>query len=178
MNTLWKLIKRFLGFPDAPTPEQQTERLILMRESRDCHIPAVAVACGTALGRRVSYEESSSALKHWNLPFFLESPIMSNPLNLCRGIKALGCKANDKIKISELLKGELAPGAIICLVHNPAGQIAGTLQSHWVVWFGRDENNVHLFHWGQKQDLRSYSEAEVVDMLTAGWPNCIIEVSK
>jgi len=176
-KNLWKLIKRVLGFPPAPSAEQETEILITMRQKNDCHNAAGATAAGAALGRRVSYEEASKAFKHWDLPFWLESPIMSNPLNMVAGLKRLGCQVNDKIKISELLRGELPPGKIICLMHNPAGQIAGTLGQHWVVWFGKDEGGKHLFHWGLKQALRTYGEQEVVGMLTAGWPNCIIQVS-
>lgn len=174
-KNIWKLIKRALGFPPAPTAEQVNEVLITMREERDCHVPAVAVACGAALGRRVTYEEASKALWHWNLPLFLESPLLSNPLNLQRGIEKLGCKAKS-VKISELLKGELPPSKVICLVHNPAGAIHGTLQSHWVVYMGQEENNQYLFHWGIKQSLRTLNQTDLVDMLTSGWPNCLILV--
>jgi hypothetical protein len=172
------LLKQFLGFPPAPTAEQVNEILITQRESRDCHVPVVAITCGNALGRRVSYEEASRALWHWNLPWILESPILSNPLNVCRAIRKLGCKANDKAKISELLRGELAPGKTICLVHNPSGAIMGTLQSHWICYMGQDEGNQYLFHWGLSQKLRVYNEQEVVDMLTSGFPNVIISVEK
>ncbi len=178
-KNIWKLIKRLLGFPPAPKPEQVNEVLITMRESRDCHVAAVATACNEVLkstGRRITYEAASKALWHWNLPFFLESPLLSNPLNLCRGIEKLGCKANDKIKISELLKGELKPGSIICLMHDPSGQISGIIGQHWVVWMGKDKDG-HLFHWGMKQALKTYSEKDTIDMLTSGWPNCIVEVS-
>ncbi len=174
-KNIWKLIKRFIGFPPEPTEEQKTERLITMREARDCHVPAVAVACGTAIGRRVSYEEASKALWHWNLPWFFESPLLSNPVNLQRGIEKLGCKVRNVI-ISELLRGELKPGAVICLMHDPSGDIAGTIGQHWVVWFGKDAAG-HLFHWGMKQALKTYSEKDTIDMLTSGWPNCIVEVS-
>lgn len=174
-KNIWKLIKRVLGFPPAPTAEQVNEVLITMREERDCHVPAVAVACGAALGRRVTYEEASKALWHWNLPLFLESPLLSNPLNLQRGIEKLGCKVRS-VKISELLRGELKPGAVICLMHDPSGDIAGTIGQHWVVWFGKDATG-HLFHWGKSQKLRTYSEADTIDMLTSGWPNALYEIT-
>jgi hypothetical protein len=167
LKSLWRSIKRLLGFPEPANEEQQTEILITQREDRDCAVAAVATACG------VTYEKAYKALWHWNLPFFLESPIFANPLNVTRAIKALGFQVNEKLKISELLKGELPPGKVICLMHNPAGAIAGTLQQHIVVWFGKDEGDMHLFHWGQKQSLRSYSEQETVNMLTVGWPNAL-----
>lgn len=61
MKTLWRLIKRLLGFPMPPNDEQKAERLITMREKRDCAVAAVATACG------VSYEAAHRALKHWEV---------------------------------------------------------------------------------------------------------------
>jgi len=174
-KNLWKLIKRVLGFPPAPSAEQVNEVLITMREARDCHNAAGATAAGVALGRRVSYEEASRAFNHWNLPWFTESPLLSNPLMMQRGMDRLGCKVRN-VKISELLRGELKPGAVICLMHDPSGDIAGTIGQHWVVWFGKDAAG-HLFHWGKKQQLRTYSEADTVDMLTSGWPNALYEIT-
>ncbi len=173
-KNIWNLIKRVLGFPPAPSEEQKTERLITMRESRDCHVAAVATACGVAMGVRCSYELANKALWHWNLPWILESPLLSNPLNLQRGIKKLGCEVRS-VKISELLRGELKPGAVICLMHDPSGDIAGTISQHWVVWFGKDATG-HLFHWGKSQKLRTYSEQDTVDMLTSGWPNAVYSI--
>ena len=174
-KNIWKLIKRVLGFPPAPTAEQVNEVLITMREERDCHNAAGATAAGVALGRRVSYEEASRAFNHWNLPWFFESPLLSNPLMMQRGMNRLGCKVRS-VKISELLRGELKPGAVICLMHDPSGDIAGTIGQHWVVWFGKDVTG-HLFHWGKSQKLRTYSEADTVDMLTSGWPNALYEIT-
>ena len=174
-KNIWKLIKRALGFPPAPTPEQLNEVLITMREERDCHNAAGATAAGVALGRRVSYEEASRAFNHWNLPWFFESPLLSNPLMMIRGMKRLGCKVRN-VKISELLRGELKPGAVICLMHDPSGDIAGTIGQHWVVWMGKDIAG-HLFHWGKSQKLRTYSEADTIDMLTSGWPNALYEIT-
>lgn len=176
LKNIWNLFKRMLGFSPSPSEAQKNEVLITMREDRDCHVAAVATACGTAMGVRCSYELASKALWHWNLPFFLESPLLSNPLNLQRGIEKLGCKVRS-VKISELLRGEPRPGAVICLMHDPSGDIAGTIGQHWVVWFGLDEHRQHLFHWGKKQQLRTYSEQDTVDMLTSGWPNALYEVN-
>lgn len=175
-KSLIRLARTIVGWPPAPTPEQVNEVLITMREARDCHNAAGATAAGVALGRRVSYEEASKAFNHWNLPWFFESPLLSNPLMMIRGMKRLGCKVRS-VKISELLRGELRPGAVICLMHDPSGGIAGTIGQHWVVWFGLDEKRQHLFHWGKKQQLRTYSEQDTVDMLTAGWPNALYEIT-
>lgn len=172
MKTLWRLIKRLLGFPMPPNDEQKTEKLITMREKRGCAVAAVATACD------VSYEAAHRALKHWDLPFFLESPLLSNPLNILRAVLSLGFEPDDKAKISELLRGELPPGKAICLVHNPDGAVKGTLQQHWVVYMGRDVHldGGYLFHWGASQTLKVLRQQEIIDMLTAGWPNCIILV--
>lgn len=175
-NSLIRLARTIVGWPPAPSPEQVNEVLITMREDRDCHNAAGATAAGVALGRRVSYEEAAKAFNHWNLPWFFESPLLSNPLMMIRGMKRLGCKVRN-VKISELLRGELKPGAVICLMHDPSGDIAGTIGQHWVVWFGLDEHRQHLFHWGKKQQLRTYSEQDTVDMLTSGWPNALYEIT-
>lgn len=175
-NSLIRLARTIVGWPPGSAPEQVNEVLITMRESRDCHNAAGATAAGVALGRRVSYEEAAKAFNHWNLLWFLESPLLSNPLMIQRGMNRLGCKVRS-VKISELLRGELKPGAVICLMHDPSGDIAGTIGQHWVVWFGLDEKHQHLFHWGKSQKLRTYSEADTVDMLTSGWPNALYEVS-
>lgn len=139
-----------------------------MREDRDCAVAAVATACG------VSYEKAHKALWHWNLPFFLESPLLSNPLNVQRGIAALGYKVRN-VKVSELLRCEPKVGAVICLMHDPSSAIAGTINQHWVVWFGKDDTG-YLFHWGQSQALRKHNEQDTVNMLITGWPNAIYEV--
>lgn len=172
MKTLWRLIKRLLGFPMPPNDEQKTEKLITMREKRDCAVAAVATACG------VSYEAAHRALNHWDLPFFLESPLLSNPLNILRAVRSLGFEPDDKARISELLRNELTPGRVICLVHNPDGAVKGTLQQHWVVYMGRTihPDGDYLFHWGAGQTLKTLRQQEIIDMLTAGWPNCIILV--
>lgn len=142
-----------------------------MREKRDCHNPAVATACG------VTYEQASKALWHWNLPGLLESPIISNPLNLVRAIKKLGRSADDKATLTQLLAGDLAAGKTIVLAHNDQSAIAGILQQHWVVYMGTNSSGGYLFHWGICQNLVIKTRQEVIDMVTSGWPNCIIAVS-
>ena len=163
-----RAIKKLLGFPLPPREEQVNEKLITMREERDCAVAAVATACA------VSYEAAHKAIWHWNLPFFLESPLLSNPLNVVRAVRKLGFNADDKARISALLKGELPAGKTICLMHDHDSPF---LAQHWVVYMGRDGER-YLFHWGQYQTLRVLPQDELVNMLTAGWPNCIIEVTR
>lgn len=171
MKNLWALIKRFFGFPPGPSEEQKTEELITMREDRDCHVAAIATACG------VSYEKASNALWHWNLPGLLESPILSNPMNVVRAIRALDFQADDRITWQQIADGGLPVGKVIILVHEPSSEIKGTLNQHWVVWLGKDYAGNHLLHWGQSQTLRKYAVGEVFSLFRTGWPNCAILVS-
>lgn len=164
---LIKALKRLLGFPQPPREEQVGEALVTMREERDCAVAAVATACG------VSYEEAHKALWHWNLPFFLESPLLSNPLNVTRAIRKLGFEANDKATISSLLRGEL-PRGTVCLMHDPSNPLWA---QHWVVFLERTSNHRFIFHWGQTQTTKILERDELVIMLTAGWPNCIIHIT-
>lgn len=178
LSNLWTLLKRFVGWPEPATEAQKNEKLVTMREFRDCHCPVVANTTSEALGRRVTYEEASKALYHWNLPWLLESPLLSNPWNVCRAIRKLGCKADDKAKITQLLRKELPEGRTICLMHDTKGFISGTIGQHWVVLMGYGANNTYVFHWGKSQKLQVYCEADVIKMLTSGTPNCLITVSK
>lgn len=171
IKNIFKLIKRFLGFPPGPAEHQIGEKLITMREERDCHNAAVATACG------VTYEHASKALWHWNLPGLLESPIISNPLNVVRAIKSLGFSADDKITWAQLSSGELPPGKVIVLVHEPDSEIKGLLNQHWVVWFGLDKDGNHLLHWGKSQEFVKKTHGEMFALFRTGWPNCAILVS-
>lgn len=172
MKSLWKLIKRLLGFPPDPRPEQVGEHLITMREARDCHCAMV----GTLL--KISYEQASRALKHWNLPFFFESPVISNPLNVKRAIMSLGWAVRE-IDWTELnTSDDLVPGKVAVLVHCPDSEIAGTLKQHWVVWFGRDSDGAHLLHWGIDQWFVTKPEGEMWALFRTSWPNCAFTVRK
>jgi hypothetical protein len=169
LSNLITLLKRFMGFPPAATEEQKAEKLVTMRQLRDCHNAAVATACD------VTYEQASKALWHWNLPGLLESPIISNPLNIMRGIKKLGYNA-ENATLTELLNGKLPAKKTIVLVHNDESAIKGILQQHWVVFMGIDSAEKYLFHWGYSQKLTAKTRQEVVDMVTSGWPNCLLVV--
>lgn len=180
LSNLIALLKRFLGFPEPATEEQKAEKLVVMRceGGRDCHCPIVANTTSKALNRCVTYEEASKALYHWNLPWLLESPILSNPLNVCRAIRKLGCKADDKAKITQLLRKELPEGRTICLMHNTDSFVAGVIGQHWVGLEKYNSDGTYSFHWGYKQELETFSEADVIKMLTSGFPNVIIVVSR
>ena len=169
VKTLIRWLKSLLGYPMPPRPEQVGEALVTMREARDCHVAAIATACG------VSYEQAHKATGHRNLPGFLESPIYSNPKALVAAIERLGCQVKS-LKISELLHGEMPAGKVICLVHNPTNAIAATLQSHWVVYMGTSDGGDYLFHWGKGQALEALTREKLIDMLTAGWPNAVFRV--
>lgn len=167
-------IKTLFGYPPPPEDHQIGERLITMRKAaggRDCAVPAIANACG------VTYEQAWTALSHKDLPGPLESPILSNPLWLCRAIENLGFKADPKIKLTELLNGELPPGKVIVLWHAP-GVIGGLLGQHWICYEGMNSPTEYLFHWQTSQSLRIKTKQEVIDGVTNGSPNCIILVSK
>jgi len=154
-----------IGFPTPPRPEQIGEKLVTMRQKRDCHIPAVATAC------QVTYERAHKALWHFNLPWILESPLLSNPLNVKRGVKALGFTPVE-IGLSPLINNMATPGKVIVLVHDPKNPI---FSQHWVVWFGRSIDGSHRLAWGNSQEFVLKTDAELIDLVTKGWPNCIIE---
>ena len=173
MKNLWQRIKELFGYPTPPQPHQIGEKLITMRQPRDCHNAMAATLCG------VTYEQAHKALWHFNLPFFLESPILSNPLNVKRGVKALGWEPVE-IGLSPLLNGTATPGKVGVLVHDPKNPI---FAQHWVVWFGTTPNAtcdeiLHMLHWGQNQDFVYKTQQEMIDLVTLGTPNCVFEVRK
>ncbi len=165
MKSLILALKRLLGFPEPPKEHQVNEKYVTMREQRDCAVAAVANACG------VSYEKAHKALWHWNLPFFLESPLLSNPANVCRAISSLGFKANDQITWTKLATGDFQPGRLIVLLHDPKNPLWA---QHWVVV-------VHIVHdgfmcaWGDG-DLRHVNTQDMLNYYVKGFPNCAIEV--
>jgi hypothetical protein len=168
MKTLWRMFLELIGCPTPPRTEQIGEKLITMRQLRDCHNPMVATLCG------VTYEQAHKALWHFNLPFFLESPLLSNPLNVKRGIRKLGFEPVE-IGLSPLLDGKATPGKVGVLVHDPDNPV---FAQHWVVWMGKDSNDTHYLHWGQTQDLERKTKQELIDLVTLGTPNCVFEVRK
>lgn len=174
MNIFKRIYNRILGllgYPKAPRPEQIGERLVTMRcdGGRDCAVPVVANALG------ITYEKAHNALHHADLPGPLESPLMSNPLWLCRAIESLGYEANDSITLTEFLNGPMPTGKVIVLMHDPKNFYRGLLNQHWVTYEGRVGDS-YLFHWGLTQDLVARSKEQVIKLITCGFPNCIIRV--
>lgn len=170
MNTLINWLKGLLGYPMPPQPWQVGEVLVTMREERDCHVAAIATACG------VSYEQAHKATGHRNLPGFLESPIYSNPRALVAAIERLGFSANDKATVLQLVSGILPIGKTIILAHDFSTRFSGFIGQHWVVLMGRDEQGNFLLHWGKGQTLEVVTPTNMVKHITAGWPNCIISI--
>ena len=170
VKTLIRWFKSLLGYPMPPRPEQVGEALVTMREERDCHVAAIATACG------VTYEQAHKATGHRNLPGFLESPIYSNPKALVAAIGRLGFSANDKATVLQLVSGILPVGKTIILVHDFSTRLSGFIGQHWVVLMGRDEQGNFLLHWGKSQTLEVVTPTNMVKYITAGWPNCMIEV--
>ena len=168
MKTLWRMFLELIGFPTPPRSEQIGEKLVTMRQLRDCHIPAVATAC------QVTYERAHKVLWHFNLPWFLESPILSNPLNVKRGVSALGFTPVE-IGLTPLINNTATPGRVIVLVHDPKNPL---FAQHWVVWMGKDSTDTHYLHWGLTQDLERKTKQELIDLVTLGTPNCVFEVRK
>ena len=165
-------IRTLFGYPPPPEPEQIGERLITMRKAaggRDCAVAAIANACG------VSYEAAWKLLSHKDLPGPLESPLLSNPLWLCRAIENGDREADESITVTQLLSGELPPAKTIVLWHA-AGAVGGLLGQHWVNYMGQNDAGEYLFHWQTSQALRVKTRAEVIAGVTNGSPNCIIEV--
>jgi len=165
MKIIWNFILEFLGYPPAPEPHQIGERFITMRRDRDCLVAAIATALG------IPYEQAHKAIGHRNLPGFLESPLLSNPWVAVNAIKKLG-KSPMIIGLTALLNNLALSGAVVVLVHDPKKP---TLSQHWVVWFGRSIDGNHRLAWGNSQEFVLKTDAELIDLVTKGWPNCIIE---
>ncbi len=165
VKTLIRWLKSLLGYPMPPRPEQVGEALVTMREARDCHVAAIATACG------VSYEAAHKAIGHRNLPSFLESPLLSNPIVAVNSLKRLG-RSPMLIGLTALLNGSATSGKALVLLHDPDSPF---LSQHWVVWFGRSVDGTHRLAWGNSQEFVLKSDAEMIDLVTKGWPNCIIE---
>jgi hypothetical protein len=166
VKTLIRWLKGLLGYPMPPRPEQVGEVLVTMREDRDCLVAAIATLLG------ISYEAAHRLVRHFNLPWFLESPLLSNPLNAERALKK--AHANPRqIGLTNLLNGTAHTGKVLVLVHDPKNPF---FAQHWVVWFGYDSISCrHRLAWGNSQEFILKSDAEMIDLVTKGWPNCIIE---
>ena len=166
VKTLIRWLKGLLGYPMPPRPEQVGETLVTMREERDCLVAAIATLLG------ISYEAAHRLVWHFNLPGFLESPLLSNPLNAERALKKANANPRQ-IGLTNLLNGTARPGKVLVLVHDPDNPL---FAQHWVVWFGRSVDGTHRLVWGNSQEFILKSDAEMIELVTKGWPNCMIEV--
>lgn len=162
-------IKLLLGYPPKPQPHQVNEQFTTMRLDRDC----LPVALSNATKR--SYEECYLAVGHKDLPFFLESPFLSNPINAVRAIKKLGFDCDDTVTISSLRSHPEWAGKVLILTHNPKSFVSAIWQQHWVVWDG-EENGLHKIIWGTGQKHRYLSFESLNSIFSAGWPDCAILV--
>jgi len=161
-KSLWRAIKLLTGFPPEPTEEQKTEVIPTMRQLRDCAVAAVAFACG------VSYEKAYKALWHWDLPFFLESPLLSNPLNLKRAIRALGKKFKDDINWVYVDNKMYKPCKLILLVKSDTNLFSAIWFQHWVVIGNKNEDETFDVFWGDSQEPRKIKREELYSMYSTG----------
>ena len=138
-----------------------------MREERDCLVAAIATLLG------ITYEAAHKAIGHRNLPSFLESPLLSNPMVAVNSLKRLG-QSPMLIGLTPLLNATARPGKVLVLLHNPDNPI---FSQHWVVWFGRSyQDGKHRLAWGNSQEFVLKTDAEMIELVTKGAPNCMIEV--
>jgi hypothetical protein len=164
MNII-KRLKLLIGIPPEPDASQVLEKYTTMRLDRDC----LPVALSNATGR--SYEECYRACNFMDLPFFLESPLLSNPYSANRAIRQLGFEPDDSMTI-----GALAPdmeGKVLILTHDPKN----FFNQHWVVWKGYNvQTQLHEIIWGTTQGLRYYKTESLTKLFKEGWPDCAILV--
>ena len=166
VKTLINWLKSLLGYPMPPQPWQIDERFVTMREARDCLVAAIATLLS------ISYEAAHKAIGHRNLPSFLESPLLSNPMVAVNSLKRLG-QSPMLIGLTSLLNGTAVSGKVLVLLHNPDNPI---FSQHWVVWFGRSVDGKHRLAWGNSQEFVLKTDDEMIELVTKGWPNCMIEV--
>jgi hypothetical protein len=171
LKKIWNAIKYRLGWPLPPSPDQVGEKIVTMRESRDCLVAAIAVACG------ISYEQAHRAVCHIDLPWFFESPLLSNPLNAVRAIRRLKLSPDDSITWEQIEAGSLPPMKLIVLIHDYSSPLKAITNQHWVVWGGVDPAGQHLIYWGNSQEPKRVSKQELKAFYKAGWPNCAILVN-
>ena len=142
--------------------------IILMKceGGRDCAVAAVGTATGT------TYEQAANALNHVDLPGPLESPILSNPINLYRAIARLGFWKRN-LTWADLLAGNFAPMRAIVLIKN------SLIEQHWIV-LGvttmRGGRREYRAYWGNSEKPRTLTENQLKEYFLTSWPNCAFEV--
>lgn len=165
MENIWAM----LGYPRKPQPHQVGEAIVTQREDRDCLVVAVANAC------KISYEKAHGAVHHADLPFFFESPIMSNHWNAFRTLESLGKNTRELGEIDDLLRPDYQQyaGRILLLLHDPTSTVSSIVNQHWVVWNGYfPEMERHALLWGNSQLEKLKKHPTLEKMFTAGWPDC------
>ena len=138
---------------------------VLMRDSEDCEIAAIATASGR------SYEEVQDAFVVGDLPFGLTNPIRGNPEMSYLALSRLGLWKRN-IAWADLYEHRAAQGSTIILIHNPAAPI---LQQHWVVLQGYSPSGVWLY-WGDKEQPRHVQWDAFKTLFLGGWPNCAYQI--
>lgn len=142
---------------------------VLMRHETDCEVAAIATAC------EVSYEQSRDALGWRKLPEGAENPVFGNPWNLYRALIDIGFWKRN-IRFRDLASGRATPDKTIVLIHNKANP---TLEQHWVVWAGLDEDGNHKLWWGINDETYVVVPPQTMSAyFHKGWPNCAFEVYK
>ena len=136
----------------------------LMREHRDCHVPAVAIAAN------VTYSQARAALWHWDLRCILTSILWSNPWNLLRALWSLG----KPTRVSRCWEPHWwSPFRTILLVHNPEN----FLDKHWVV-LGFPTDRGHEVYWGDSKVPRRFTREKLKNLVEASWPTYAITVEE
>ncbi len=166
VKTILRWLRGLLGYPMPPEPHQIGERFVTMREERDCLVAAIATLLG------IAYEAAHKAIGHRNLPSFLESPLLSNPMVAVNSLKRLN-RSPMLIGLTSLLNATAISGKVLVLVHDPDNPI---FSQHWVVWFGRSVDGKHRLAWGNSQEFVLKTDNEMIELVTKGAPNCVIEV--
>ena len=167
MKTILRWLRGLLGYPMPPEPHQIGERFVTMREARDCLVAAIATLLG------ITYEAAHKAIGHRNLPSFLESPLLSNPMVAVNSLKRLN-SSPMLIGLTPLLNATAVSGKVLVLLHDPDNPY---FAQHWVVWFGRGSlDGQHRLAWGNSQEFVLKTDAELIELVTKGAPNCVIEV--
>lgn len=139
----------------------------LMKEQRDCHVPAVALVAN------VTYSQAKAALWHRDLRSILTSIIFSNPWNLLRALWSLG----RSTEVSRKWEPEnWRPYRTILLVHNPGN----FFDKHWVVLGEPTDRGVSVY-WGDSKVPRRFTWGGLEELVApsghfVGWPLYAITV--
>lgn len=138
--------------------------IVAQRFDTDCEVAALATATDK------TWEEARGAVGWRDLPGPIENPVFGNPANVSAAANRLGWQAVE-IGLTPVLEYRATPGRVLVLVHALDHPYQA---QHWVVWFGGADGH-HCFAWGDGK-VTWRKAAEVVDLVTGGWPNCVMEL--